>query len=320
VGSTIGLSAISNLEARLDRFQQGHRASAFTYAVVKKYGDDQGGYLAALIAYYGFLSIFPLLLAFFTVAAWVLRGHAHTLRTLERNLGTYPIVGQAVTSLANHTLTGSILGLVVGVVGLVLGAQGLAQTLLYVNNQVWNVPYPDRLGYLPQLLRGLGWYVTFGVGIVVSTFLNSLSEVLDWGPAGPVLAGLPALVVNVVLFSLSFRLLSPRSAGTRVLLPGAAVAGLVWTVLTGVGVDLTHRLAHADPLYGSFAGVLGLLAFVYLTARVTLYAAEANAVAAGRLWPRSLLGDSLSDADRRQLANLASRENRSSQATIRVEV
>jgi uncharacterized BrkB/YihY/UPF0761 family membrane protein len=312
------LSEKPKIKAQIDAYQQRHRMPAFAYGILKKYGDDQGGYLAALITYCGFLSIFPLLLAFFTLATWVLKGHAKTLRTLEHHLGTYPIIGQAVTSLANHTLSGSVFALLVGVIGLIFGAQGLAQTLMYANNQVWNIPYPERPSKLPVMARGLSWYAIFGLGAIGSTFLNSLSSVLNWGPAGPYLAALPALAVNVALFAVSFRLLSPPVATRRALLPGAAVAGLIWTVLNGVGVGLTHRLAHANPLYGSFAGVLGLLAFIYLTARLTLYCAEANVVAAEHLWPRSLLTDAPSDADRRQLENVAKRENRNPEATVKV--
>jgi membrane protein len=191
---------------------------------------------------------------------------------------------------------------------------------MYANDQVWNIPYPDRRSKVPAMAYGLAWYAIFGLGAIASTFLNSLSSVLNWGPAGPYLAALPALVVNVALFTVSFRLLSPAVASLRALVPGAAVAGLIWTVLNGVGVGLTHRLAHANPLYGSFAGVLGLLAFIYLTARLTLYCAEANAVAAEGLWPRSLLTDTPSDADRRQLTSMARRENRNPEATVQVEV
>jgi YihY family inner membrane protein len=313
------LSAIDGPLNRLDRFQQAHRSTAFGYAVLKKYGDDRGGYLAALIAYYGFLSIFPLLLAFFTVTAWVLAGHDGALHTLEVHLSSYPIIGQAVTSLAKHTLSGSVLALVVGVVGLVFGAQGLAQSLMYAMDEIWNVPVTDRPGYFPRLLRGLGWYAAFGLGAVASTFLNSLSSVFDWGPAGPVLAAIPALVVNVGLFTMSFRVLSPKRIEWRTLLPGAAFGGLVWTILNGVGVGLTHKLTHVNPLYGSFAGVLGLIAFIYLTARLSLYAAEANAVRANHLWPRSLVKATPSPADHQQVVDLAKREARRDDASVTVE-
>ncbi|MCL2395769.1 MAG: YihY/virulence factor BrkB family protein [Acidimicrobiaceae bacterium] len=310
----------NGLKAKIDRFQQEHTVPAFVYGIVKKYGDDQGSYLAALITYYGFLSIFPLLLAFFTIAAWVLKGRESTLHTLEHHLGSYPIIGQAVTSLAGHTLSGSVLALVVGLVGLILGAQGLAQTLIFVCDQIWNIPYHERISTLPKYLRGIEWYAVFGLGVIASTFLNSLARVLNWGPAGPYVAALPALVVNIVLFAISFRMLSNKAVPTRPLLPGAAVSGLIWTLLNTAAIGLTRHLANTNPLYGSFAGVLGLLAFIYLNARLTLYAAEANVVAHDRLWPRSLSRDTPTEADKRQLENTAKRESRNPDATVSVEV
>lgn len=310
----------NGLKAKIDRFQQAHVVPAFAYGIIKKYGDDQGGYLAALITYYGFLSIFPLLLAFFTIAAWVLKGNTSTLHTLENHLGDYPIIGQAVTSLAGHTLSGSVLALVIGVVVLILGAQGLAQTLIFVCDQIWNIPYHERIGTLPKYIRGITWYAIFGLGVLASTFLNSLSRVLNWGPAGPYLAAIPALLVNIALFSVSFRYLSHRSVRTRSLLPGAAVSGLIWTLINTAAIGLTRQLAHTNPLYGSFAGVLGLLAFIYLNARLTLYAAEGNVVGAERLWPRSLSKDTPTEADKRQLENTAQRESRNAEATVTVDV
>jgi YihY family inner membrane protein len=297
---------------RLDAFQRRHRVTAFVYAVQKKYSDDRGGYLAALVAYYGFLSLFPLLLASFTVAAYVLAGDQHAISTVEQHLGTYPIIGPAVTELAGQHLHGSPLALIVGVAGLVWGATGLAQAAEHTMNEAWNVPEHDRPGFGPRLGRALGWYVVFGLGIVASTFVASLGSVLGWS-GGVVLSALLALVVNVALFVVSFWILSPRAASIRQLLPGAIFAAVIWTVLTGVGIGLTHRLAHANALYGSFAPVLGLLAFLYLTARVTIYGIEANVVRAEGLWPRALTNDNLTAADTQQLANLTRRQRRISE-------
>jgi membrane protein len=100
---------------------------------------------------------------------------------------------------------------------------------------------------------------------------------------------------------------------------GSSLGGLVWTILNGVGVGLTHKLTHVNPLYGSFAGVLGLIAFIYLTARLTLYAAEANAVRASHLWPRSLVKATPSPADHQQVVDLAKREARRDDASVTVE-
>jgi YihY family inner membrane protein len=303
---------------KLDAFQRRHRVTAFVYAVQKKYSDDRGGHLAALVAYYGFMSIFPLLLAAFTVVAYVLSGDSSAINTIEQHLGSYPILGQAITELQGKRLQGSPVALIVGVLGLVWGAMGLAQSAEHTMNDAWNVPERDRPGFAPRMLIGLSWYAVFGLGFVASTFVASLGSILGW-TGGPALSALMALVLNVALFVASFWILSPRVTNLGQLLPGAVLAGAVWTVLTGVGIGLTHLLAHANSLYGTFAPVLGLLAFLYLAARVTIYGIEANVVRAERLWPRSLTGRNLTVADRAQLVNLGRRQERTPGQTVAVD-
>ena len=297
-----------DLLSKIDCWQQRHRVAAFVFAVQKKYGDDRGGYLAALITYYAFLSVFPLLLAAFTIVAYVLAGDASAIHSLEKHIGSYPILGSAANQLAGKKLQGSPVALTVGVLGLLYGATGLAQAAQFTMEQAWNIPAKDRPGFLPRLARSLAWYVVFGLGIVASTFVASLGSWLHWS-GGLALSTLVALVLNIGLFFVSFWILSSR-VSVRDMVPGAIVAGTVWTFLTGIGIGLTHKLAHANSLYGTFAPVLGLLAFLYLAATITIYSVEASAVRAQHLWPRSLTNKELSEADRRQLSNLATREAR----------
>jgi uncharacterized BrkB/YihY/UPF0761 family membrane protein len=303
---------------KLDAFQRRFKVTAFLFAVNKKFGDDRGGNLAALITYYGFLSIFPLLLAAFTIMAYVLSGNQETIRTIERHVGSYPIIGPAATELEGKHLQGSALAITAGVLGLIWGAMGLAQIAQLTMDQAWNVPTRERLPFVRRLLRGLAWYLVFGLGIVASTFVTSLGAVLKW-TGGPVFSALLALILNVGLFTLSFRILSPPVATTRDLVPGAIFGGAAWTFLTGIGVGLAHKLAHANTLYGSFAPILALLAFLYLAARLTLYGIEANVVTAQHLWPRSLTAKDLTQADRTQLEALAKREERVEQQSVEVE-
>jgi YihY family inner membrane protein len=304
---------------KLDAFLRRYRVTGFAYAVQKKYSDDRGGYLAALITYYGFLSIFPLLLASFTAAAYILAGDHQAIQTVERHLGSYPILGPAAAELQGKRLQGSPIALIVGVLGLVWGATGLAQAAEHSMNEAWNVPERDRPGFVPRMLRAIGWYVMFGLGIVASTFVASLGSLLHWS-GGPALSALAALILNVALFLGSFWVLTPPGPSVRQLLPGAAFGAMAWTVLTGVGIGLTHKLAHTSALYGSFAPVLGLLAFLYLAARVTIYGIEANVVRSQHLWPRSLTGKDLTDADRQQLVNLACRQERTPSEEVGVEL
>jgi uncharacterized BrkB/YihY/UPF0761 family membrane protein len=308
---------VVDLLDKIDRWQQRYRGVAFLFAVQKKFSDDRGGYLAALITYYAFLSIFPLLLAAFTVVAYVLAGHNATITTLEKHIGSYPIIGAAAQQLKGAKLHGSPVALIVGVLGLLWGTTGLAQSIQFAMDEAWNIPAKDRPGFVDRLWRTFAWYAVFGLGMVASTFVASLGSWLHWS-GGIMLSTLVALVLNMALFLVSFGLLTPTVA-VRDMVPGAILAGAVWTFLTGVGIGLTHKLSHANALYGTFGPVLGLVAFLYLAARITMYSVEANAVRSQHLWPRSLTNRELSPADRKQLENLAKKAERLPEETVSVE-
>ena len=293
----------------MDAWQRRNRVAGFLWAVQKKYADDQGGHLSALVTYYGFLSVFPLLLATFTIIAYVLAGDSSAAASLEAHIRSYPIIDKIAPGLTKGTLHGSPLALAVAVLGLLWGSQGLAQVAQFTMDQAWNVPNRNRPGFLNRTVRSFGWYLTFGIGVVVATFVTSLGRALHWA-GGDVLSTVASVVVDVAIFLTSFRILSPPKVIVTDLVPGAVAAGTAWAVLTGIGVNLTARLAHSNPMYGTFATVLGLLALIYLNARITVYCIEANVVRARHLWPRSLGTSDPTPADHRQQDDLAGREER----------
>jgi YihY family inner membrane protein len=304
---------------RIDALQRRYRVSSFLWAVQKKYSDDRGGYLAALVTYYGFLSIFPLLLAAFTVIAYALSGDHSAAASLERHIGSYPIINQAASGLDKGTVHGSAVALVIGVLGLVWGSQGLAQTCQFAMDEAWNVPNKSRPGFLPRTLRSFGWYGAFGTGALVSTFVSSLGQAFHWA-GGDVLSTAASFLLDIGLFLLSFWILTPPGIAVRTLVPGAVAAGAAWAVLTGVGVGLTTHLAHSNPLYGSFATVIGLLALIYLNARITILCIESNVVRHQHLWPRALTSRNLTEADHRQLKGLAAKEERVAPEEVHVHI
>ncbi len=304
---------------RIDDLQRRWRPTSFLWAVQKKYSDDRGGYLAALVTYYGFLSIFPLLLAAFTVIAFVLSGDKSAAHSLQSHIRSYPIIDKIAPGLSKGTLHGSPFALVVGILGLIWGSQGLAQAAQFTMEEAWNVPNKTRPGFLSRTVRSFGWYAAFGVLALISTFVSSLGQALHWA-GGPVLSTLAAVVVDIALFVMSFWILTPSEIPWREMIPGAVVAGTAWAILTGVGVSLTSHLAHSNPMYGSFATVLGLLTLIYLNARITIYCIEANVVRAKRLWPRSLNSTNLTEADLRQLDQLAGKEERVEPEQVRVSM
>ena len=152
---------------QLDRYQQRTPRVRFIAAVIKKFGDDQAGQLAALIAYYGFVSLFPLLLVLVTVLGFVLQGDpGEQKRILDGALGQFPIVS---TELKLKSLTGSGIGLAIGVVGSLLAGMGITGATQNAFNRIWHVPFKDRPNFIYAHLRGLGMLAILGTLSIVST-------------------------------------------------------------------------------------------------------------------------------------------------------
>jgi membrane protein len=304
----------------LDRLQQRSPRLSFPAAVIKKFGDDEAGQLAALIAYYGFVSLFPLLLVLVTVLGFVLEGDPKTQASvLNSALGQFPIIGNQLQSNV-HSLKGSGIGLAIGLLGSLLAGLGITGATQNAFNQVWYVPHKHRPNFLIARLRGLGLLAVLGILVIVSTVAAGF--VTAGGQSAPALVGgvLVAFIVNLLLFFTAFRLLTAEDVETRDLLPGVIVAAVLWTLLQHVGgYYVDHVVRHAKETSGLFAFVLGLLAWLYLGAQVTLLAAEINVVRARRLWPRSFFSDPLLDADRRALTSSAEIEERIHEENVEVD-
>ncbi len=301
----------------LDRRQQASRVLSFPAAVIKKFSDDQGGQLAALIAYYGFVSLFPLLLVFVTILGFVLQGNPDLKKQiLDGTLGQVPIISD---QLKLHSLHGSGLALAVGIVGSLLAGLGITGATQNALDRIWAVPFKRRADFLHSRLRGLAMLAILGTLSVVSTvaagFVGTTSH-----PALSVVAGvLVAFAFNLALFMVAFKLLTAADLSWRTLMPGVVTAAVFWQLLQHLGgYYVDHVLKRTTPLYGVFALVLGLLAWIYLGAQLTIVAAEVNAVRARRLWPRSFFSEPLLEADRRALRSSAEIEERLEQEDVQV--
>lgn len=301
----------------VDGLQQRHSALGLPFGVVKKFGDDQAGSHAALIAYYGFFSLFPLLLVGVTVLGFALRDNpAFEQRVLDSVLAQLPIIGDDIQVRA---LTGGGLSLALGIAGTLWGGLGVTQHAQNAMNAVWNVPRKQRPNFWLRLARGLGLLVLLGGGAIASTVLAGLATAEGASAVGRALPLAASLLVNLALFLLAFQVLTAIGLPWRRLVPGTVVAAVGWVVLQSVGGYYVNRqLADASQVYGTFGLVIGLLSWLYLTAQLVLYAAELNVVLARRLWPRSLLQPPLTEADRRVLADLAMVEERRPEQSIAV--
>ena len=300
---------------RFDAYQQKRKWLALPMAVVKKFGDDHGGNLASLDAWYGFFSLFPLLLVFATILGYVLAGDPSTRESVEHAVQSqFPAIG---SSLPLKSISGSVFALVVGVLTSVwagLGVTTVSQTAL---DTVWAVPYKNRPNFIKSRLRGLGLLVFLGVLFIASTIASGAVSA-GFGGALAKLAGyVVSLVVNFVLFFAAYRLMSAGHIPSRDLRWGSAVAAVLWTILQSVGgLYLKHAGGHG---YGVFAIVIPLLIWLRLGTQVFLYCAEVNVVVSRRLWPRSLFGPPEAPADKRTLRALAKVEERSEQQHVDVD-
>jgi YihY family inner membrane protein len=289
---------------RVDQAQQGTRGLAFGVAVFRKFGDDRGGSLAALLTFYGFLSLFPLLLLLVTLLGFFPGGdHSAVHRVESSAFSQFPIVGSKLSANIHQLHRKSVLGLIIGVVGVLWGSQGAMQSAQYAQAEVWNIPGEVRPNYWTRLARTLTMMGALGLFLIASTVLAGFVTIGHHATPLLILSFASSTLLNVALFALAFRILTPKQIGWSVMLPGSVAGGLGWTSLQYLGGELVdHTLRNASPVYGFFAVVLGLLGWIYLGAEITIYAAEINVVRARHLWPRSLVQPPLTPADEQVLS------------------
>jgi membrane protein len=317
-------AAVSVVE-KLDRLQRRRRAAGFPIAVVYKYVDDSGPYLAALITYYAFVSLFPLLLLFSTILSNVLVNDPELQqRLLESAVSQLPVVGQQIGE--PRGLSGGVLGVVVGILGSLYGALGVAQAIQYAMNTAWAVPRNSRPN--PFLARGLSLLLvaTAGLAVIGTTALATFTagHAGSLGGASRVLTVIGSVAINAAVFVFAFRLATARPLTTRQVLPGALIAAVLWQLLQTFGVTYVSRvMTTASATNGVFALVLGLLAFLYLAAVVGVLCVEINAVRVNRLWPRALLTPftdavDLTPGDRRSYTGMAKAQRTKGFETVHV--
>jgi membrane protein len=288
---------LESILGRTDSFQRSRPWLAVPVAAIRKMGEDDARSLAGLVAYYGLLAAFPLLLVFSAVLGFVLAGDASLRIDVLRNAEhSFP----ALSGYINTTISGSSLAVASGAAIALWAGLRLTLATERAMDSIWDIPLSSRPSRVHSDLRGLALLTILGLTFLVSTALASLegghgtlSVLTD------VLGGAGSLLINLALYLFAFKVLTNLEVSFRTVLPGAAVGAVGWTILQSLGVlYVRHEIAHASHLYGSLAAVIGLLAWIHLGALLTLFAAEVNAVLAEGLWPRSLLRTPETEADR----------------------
>ncbi|MHA6758222.1 YihY/virulence factor BrkB family protein [Streptacidiphilus sp. PAMC 29251] len=321
---------MSTIISRLDGYQRRHHWLGLPLAVVYKFVEDQGTYQAALLTYYGFVSLFPLLLLLTTGLGFALHGNPHLQQeVLDSALGQFPVIGDQIG--ANiHSFHGNTFALVVGIVGSLYGALGIAQAAQNALNRIWAVPHFRRPNPLKGRLRSLILLGLLAVGVVLTSALAALSATshvfgVDISWAARIGAVALSVAVNAALLLLTYRVLTARALKVAQLWPEALAGAVVWQLLLAASTySVSHTLRGSTPTYGMFAIVLGLLTWLYLGALTFVLCAQSATVRARRLWPRNLLAPftddiTLTGADKRAYTSYATTESYKAFEEVRVE-
>lgn len=288
----------------LDRWQKRHRVAGFPHAVHKRFGEDRGPHYAALFAYYGFLSIFPLLLALVSVLGIVLRNHPTAREEIiDSAIRNVPVVGTDL-----KTLSGNVWAVAFGLLAAVWSGLGAVYAMQHAMDTMWSVPESKRPNFLAKRLRALSMLGVLGGGILAATAVSVVTAEIGLDRGAQLLTSLGTIAINVITLGIAFDLLSRVRLGWRKVYRGAVVGGIALFALQVLGNWYVQRVVNdASATYGVFAAVIGLMTWFAAVGRIVLYAAEINVVLDKRLWPRSIKRSFETDIDRRALADQAAR-------------
>jgi membrane protein len=282
---------------------------------VRKFLDDRAANLAALIAYYAFFSVFPLLLALVSALGFVLEDDPALREDVVNSaLAQMPVLGSQIAGAA-EPLTGSGIALAVGIGGALWAGLGVTVALGRAFEVIWDVPRLEQRSGLVARLRGLAVIGVLAAVLGAATAVTALS--LGGGAGGKVLG----FAVDAAVLLAVFWLFTARPLRVRDLLPGVALAALGVVALQSIaGWYFEFAVERADDTYGTFALVIGLLSWFLLLAQLLLLAGEVNVVLRRRLWPRALTGE-LGDADRYalRLAAEAARRDEGEEIAVRFD-
>ncbi len=296
---------------RVDIWQQRHVVLGFPVGVYVRYREDRGYEYAALLSYYGFFSLLPLLIVLVTALGFLLAGDAELQRrVLDTVLARIPVLRSELQSVGG--LRGNGVALFVAIGFTLWAGLGVVRVAQDAFNTMWGVQIMSRPGFIPKTLRSLAALVVIGVGFVLATVFSAAASFAGDVPgAARILGALLSMGVNAVVLLVTFRVLTTSSVSFGTFIPGAlAGGGGLWLLQILGGGYISGLVVDARPLYGSFAAVVGLLIWMALLARVLLYAGEVNVVVSKRLWPRSLTGRKLTEADEQSFDEISSREIR----------
>ncbi len=268
-------------------------------AVFKRFGEHDGGHLAATISYYSFFSLFPLMLVFVTILGIVLKDDDDLRQQLiDGALGQIPVIG---TELKADSLPGSGWVLALGLATALWAGLGAVTALQHALDVIADVPLRERSNFVVAKLKAIAFLALLAVGVSGSVVLSNMASLVGGNLLAGALGLVASLVVNAAIVLVMFSVLPAHRRPVRELLRGVILAAIFLLILQQLGSFVVrHFLAGAGDASGVFATVIALLSWFFINSRVVLLSAQLNVVLADDLSPRSLVATSpATDADRR---------------------
>ncbi len=293
----------------VDRAQSRFAPVAFGYAVFKKYADDEGSRLAAMLAYYFFLSIFPLAIGGYAVLRTLAENNPEAVNNLVEQVVPPEYQQQIIDSYA--TLPSGGAAFWVALIGLLIAGTGGAFALYAMINQVFCVPYRFRFGFGPRYLRVLLVVLMLGVAVlVIAGFSVFAGRFIPVAAQQPISALVGLLVAFAVLFAAP-KVLARRTIRTPEIVVGALIGATAITVIVSLAGVITARfLNNSSAVYGAMTTVVAFISVLFLVSNAVVLSYEISVVRAWRLWPRGVDINVLFPADERAYTLLTQMDER----------
>jgi YihY family inner membrane protein len=276
--------------------------------------------LASLVAYFGFFSIFPLMLAFTSILGFVITDPEEQREFSDAAADQIPVIGGTIRDTAGQ-LEGSVVAIVIGLAVALWSGLRIVDAMQNALNDVWDLPRIARPKLAERRIKGVLMLGLIGGGLVGSVAASNVAAFVDVIPGlGKIAIWAGSAFVSILLYLLSFQLLTDIKLPWRDLWPGAIFGGIAWWALQTFGsVYIISQQRSAGEAYGDFAAIIALLAFLFLAAQFSILGAEISVVKSRRLWPRSFTKGEFTPADLAVFEYLAGSTQQDENYVIRVE-
>ncbi len=275
----------------LDEWQYRNRPIGFIVAVVRHYSNNQAGNRAALLTYYSFMSLFPLLLWLAFMSNWLNQYYPGTATVLIHGATRYfPVLGNQLYGIA-HSAHRALSGMIISGLVALYGARGMASIFQSAVNDIWEIPIPSRRSFPANWLSSIEIVIIGGGGFVLSAIVSSWALGQGQGGWYSLVIGILNIAMFAVVFMLILRLSLPAKTRLNKVITSAISMAVAMSILQlAGGFIVTHDLkAYSNSYTALFAVTLGLLAWIYLQAQILLYAIETSVVHGRHAWPVKLI-------------------------------